>query len=418
MRSWVVALVVTFTAVAVPVFTAKPVTVHVDDDAAAGGDGSGRFPYNNLPDAVAAAGAFSQAVVIRVAPGNYSLAAPLVIDRSLELRGSTRQVDREGDRWPSGEVVPDTETRVFATSAIGSQPLVQVGHVDGTVLNDVTIRGLMFEGTATGSEMLLTRVQGFWVADNVFRAPANFAFVSVASTGRLTRNHFSGVGTGAIFNGGYPESPSTVVATGNRAVHNTIGGILLNGASINIPELGDELDAVVRDNDLSDHVGIQGFGLRLFIIRRDPNAEGNSQSSARIYARAQDNRISGNRVGVLIDAGFPHRFFQGVCDPRVYSGGVDLELRGNTVTHSLATPALITLTRSLAALNPSMLSQFQYLHNATFVISDPDGTLESAWIDHPSTDPFIGSCFGDGTQESLGNTVIYNGALLPNGRNF
>jgi hypothetical protein len=154
MRSWVVALVVTFTAVAVPVFTAKPVTIHVDDDAAAGGDGSGRFPYNNLPGAVAAARAFSQAVVIRVAPGDYPLAAPLVLDRSLELRGSTEQVDRDDDRWPSGEVVPDTETRVFATSAIGSQPLVQVGHVDGTVLNDVSIRGLVFEGTVWVPEIL------------------------------------------------------------------------------------------------------------------------------------------------------------------------------------------------------------------------------------------------------------------------
>ena len=418
MRNWVVGLVIAFTAPAVPAFTANTVVIHVDDDAAAGGDGSGRFPYNNLPDAVAAARALSQTVVIKIEPGDYPLAAPLVIDRSLELRGSTEQVNRDDDPWPTGEVVPDTETRVFATSAIGSQPLIQVGHGDGTVLNDVRIRGLVFEGTATGIEVRLIRVQGYWVADNVFRAPATFAFVSVASTGQLTRNHFSGVGTGAIFNGGYFESPSSVVATGNRAVSNTIGGILLNGASIDIPELGDELHAIVQDNDLSDNVGNQGFGLRLFVIRRDPNAMGNSQSSARMDARAQGNRISGNRIGVMIDAGFPYRLFQGACDPRVYSGAIDLEFVGNTVTDSLVTPALITLTRNLAALNPSMLPQFQYLHDATFVISDRDGTLENAWIDHPATDPFIGACPGDPTHESLGNVLIYNGAVLPNSRNF
>jgi len=40
----------------------------------------------------------------------------------------------------------------------------------------------------------------------------------------------------------------------------------LNGASINIPELGDELNAIVRDNDLSENIGNQGFGLRVFIL--------------------------------------------------------------------------------------------------------------------------------------------------------
>jgi hypothetical protein len=72
----------------------------------------------------------------------------------------------------------------------------------------------------------------------------------------------------------------------------------------------------------------------------------------------------------------------------------------------------------MAALNPAVLGQWQYLHGATYTISDPNGALADAWIDHPETDPFLGPCAGDATNEALGNILIYNGAVLPYGRNF
>jgi hypothetical protein len=397
---------------------AKPLVIRVDDDARPGGNGSGQSPYNNLPDAVAAARSSSAATVIKIAPGAYPLAATLVIDASLELRGSSQPVSVPDDPWPTGQVEPETETRIFATDAIGSQPLIRVGRGDGAVMRDVTIRDLVLEGTAAGIEILLNRVQGFTVADNVFRGPAFLGMQSVASSGQLTGNYFSGVGTGAILAGGYPESPSDVVATGNRSVNNSLGGMLLNGASINIPELGDMLRAVVRDNDLSNNLGSQGFGLRLFVLRRDPGAPGDSQSSARIDALVTDNRIIGNRIGVMIDAGFPYRSVGSICDPRTFSGAMDLELAGNTLAGSLQAPALVTFTRNSASLNPSTLSLWQYLHGASFAISDRDGTLANAWIDNPATDPYVGPCPADGTHESLGNVLTYNGSTLPPGRNF
>jgi hypothetical protein len=261
-------------------------------------------------------------------------------------------------------------------------------------------------------------VQQYLVADNIFRAPATFAFTSVASSGKLIANHLSGIGTGAIFNGGYPESPSNVVAVGNRAVGNNLGGILLNGASINIPELGDQLSAIVRGNDLSGNTGTQGFGLRVFILRRDAGTPGDSQSVAHVEALVQDNRLVGNRVGLMVDAGFPYRRVAGVCDPRVFSGTIDLELLGNSLSDSILAPALITTTRNNAALTPSMLPMWQYLHGATFSISDRDQTLMGAWIDHPTADPFVGPCPADATHEILENTLIYNGVEVPNGRNF
>ena len=396
----------------------KPTVIHVDDGAAVGGNGSGKRPYNNLPDAVAAARASSTQVVIKVEPGDYPLSSPLVLDFPVELRGSNEAVVVPDDPWPTGSIVAGTETRVFATAAMGSQPLIKIGRSDATVLTGVSISGFTFQGSSAAQEIVLTRVQRYQVADNVFRAPANFAFQSIASSGELTANHFSGVGTAAIFNGGYPESPSKIVASGNRAVGNNLGGILLNGASIDIPELGDHLQAVVRNNDLSNNTGNQGFGLRVFILRRDLGEPGDTQSEAHIDAVIRDNRLVANRIGVMVDAGFPYRSVAGVCDARMYSGTINLDLFGNTLNSSQVSPALITFTRFNAALSPSLLPLWQYLHGATFEISDMDGTLASARIDHPATDPFVGPCPGDETHEPLDNTLIYNGVTLPNGRNF
>lgn len=399
--------------------TPNQVVIHVDDGAAPGGNGTGRFPYHDLHDAVAAAHGIDGAVVIKVEPGDYGLSEPLVIDRSLDLRGSTEQVESD-DPWPTGVAAAGTQTRIYATDPLRSYALVVVGRADGGVLTGVRISGFVFEGTATGSEVLLTRVQDYWVADNVFRAPANFALFSNASSGRVTGNHLSGAQTGAIFDGGYPASPSNIEFTGNRSVGNNLGGALLNGGSTDIPELGDELNAIIRDNDLSNNTlnPNQGFGLRVFILFREPGAPGSSQSSAHIHALVQGNRIAGNRIGITLDAGFPYRLFRGACDTRVYSGQIDLTLLGNTVTGSLRTPSLVTFTRQQAALTPSMAPQWQYLHDATFAITDPDETLADAWIDHPASDPVLGPCPADATLEPLQNALIYNGARLLNRRNF
>ncbi len=402
---------------AAPAQTAQTVMIHVNDDAAPGGNGSSKAPYNSVTDALAVAGATSAAVVIKVAPGNYPISSSLVVDRPLELRGSSVLIE-DAHGWPTGEVVAGTETRLFASNPTLPQ-VIRVEGDDSSVLSGVTIRGFVFEGTTTGVTTLLNRVQNFLVADNVYRVAAFIALQTVASSGSATGNHFSGVGTGAVFTGGYPASPSNVVASGNRSVGNTLGGMLLNGASINIPELGDQLNATVRDNDLSGNTAPgQGFGLRVFILRRDLGAPGDTQSSASVSAVVKDNRIHGNRNGIVIDAGFPYRRVGTVCDSRVYSGTVNLEFDGNSLEGSLQTPALVTFTRNQSAVNPSLLPQWGYLHGSHFAITDKDGTLANAWIDHPASDPFIGPCPGDETNEPLENVLFYNGVVLPNGRNF
>ena len=401
----------------------QKIVIHVDDDAPAGGNGSGKSPFSDIGDALAQASGTpsTTAVVVAVAPGDYHVSSSVRIDRPLALRGSTVLVEG-ADGWPTGAIEPGTETRIFTTNPAGTLPVVAVGRTDAVVIGDVEIRGFVFNGRLNGNEITLTRVQGFEVVENVFLAPAFIGVQSIASSGRVIGNYFTGVQTGMIAAAGYPGSPSSVTMSGNRSVQNTIGGLLLNGASIDIPEHGDELEAVVRDNDLSGNsISANGFGARLFILRRDPGAPGDSQSTGNIRALIQGNRIVGNRIGITIDAGFPYRRtppLPGTCDPRVFSGTIDLTLKGNTLTGSVLTPALVTFTRNMAALAPTLLTQWQFLHGATFSIADAEKTLAGAWIQHPEHDPFLGPCPGDGGNEFLDNVLSYNGEVLPYGTNF
>src|SRR5437867_2704761 len=172
-----------------------PTVVFVDANAAAGGEGSARFPFRDLQDAVAAAALIPRPVVINVGPGDYMLTESLIVERSfIELRGST-EIVQDDDGWPTGETVPGTETRVVAANPAGSQSLFVFGSPDtGSLLNDVTVRGFIFHGATRGAEVLLNRVQNYQVEGNIFATPAFAGLQSVASSGRATGNYASGVG--------------------------------------------------------------------------------------------------------------------------------------------------------------------------------------------------------------------------------
>lgn len=387
--------------------------IYVDADAAPGGDGSERDPYDNLTDALADAETISGAVVIEVAPGDYVIDSSLVIDRSsLELRGSSVLI-KDNHGWPTGAVAPGTSTRLLGSELLGPEPLVAVSRADGVVVEEVGIRGFVFVPAEGGIGVWLTRVQGYSVRGNVFGAPAFLGLESTASSGRVESNHFSGVASGAILEGGYADSPSVVSFRGNRSVQNFTGGVLLAASSFGVEE-GDELEADVRDNDLSNNAGAGGsFGFRVFLFGPDTPL-----SVAHVHALLQGNRLVGNSIGIVIDAGFPYRGADRACDERVFSGSIDLRLKDNTLRNSLVTPALVTLTRRDAALDPETLSEWQYLHRAAFTLSDSQQTLAGAWIDHPARDPFVGTCPGDAAHEALENRLRYNGVVLPNGRNF
>jgi len=398
---------------AAPARATGPVVIHVDDDAAPGGDGSGRFPFNNIADALAAAASLGGAVVV-VEPGEYPVSSTLRIQSPVDLRGSNvMEVDNAG--WPTGSIAPGTETKIVGTAALGTSPLVSVGPSDGGVLHGVQIRNVTFDSSpARGDDLDFNRTQDYSVYENAFRGLAANGIFSVASSGKIVGNYISVAVTGAAVAAGYPASPSTVEFVENRLVQN-IAGLVLIGSTSRVPETGDQLDALVSNNDLSENNRVAGFsfGLRIFTINRPLGAAGDTQSTGNVRATIQGNRIADNEIGVTIDAGFPFRRVGATCDPRVYSGTFELEFRGNTLSGSRFIPSLIAFTRNQAALHQFPLDLWQYLHSATYDIIDPDGTLADAVIDNPAVDPFVGPCPNDATHELLGNTLIYNGTVLP-----
>jgi hypothetical protein len=386
--------------------------IHVDDDAGPGGNGSGRYPFDNIADALTLATSLGDAVVV-VEPGQYPVSSTLLIQSPVHLRGSNvMEVDDAGR--PTGSIVPGTETRIVGTAALGTGALLSVGPSDDGVLHGVEIRDFTFDSGPARDDLSFNRTQGYSVYANAFRGSATNGIFSVASSGKIVGNYISDDVTGAAVAAGYPASPSSVEFVGNRVVRN-IAGLVLIGSTSRVPETGDELDVLVRNNDLSENNRVAGFsfGLRIFTINRPLGTPGDTQSTGNVRATIEGNRIADNQIGVTIDAGFPFRRVGAICDPRVYSGRFDLELRGNALSGSLFIPALITFTRNQAALHQFPLDFWQYLHSAIYDITDEDGTLADALIDHAELDPFVGPCANDATHELLDNTLIYNGTVIP-----
>ena len=369
-------------------------------------------PGDSLSDAVAAAKA-SGTRVLKLAPGDYPLAATLVIDFPLELRGS--QVMLHDDHgWPTG-VVAGSETRLLpGPGLVGA--LVRFGTPAGGVTNDVTVKNVTLQG-GTGAVLVVARVQGFVVKSNLLRG-GSLGMDVAESSGAIVGNHMTGNGAcGACIAAGSPSSPARVEFVGNRSVANGAGGVLVNGGAPTTPAAdADHLEVIIKDNDLSNHTAVNfGFGVRIFTIRKDNGLPGDAQYQGHIRAVIKDNRMVGNEMNYVIDAGFPYRQWGSAtpraCDPRTYTGTFDIVLRDNDVGPSRI-PSVVTFTRITATVNPATLPSWQYLHGATYTIDDPAGELGAFRLDHPANDWAPGPCAGDATAEALGNTLIYNGTTI------
>jgi hypothetical protein len=407
--------------------------LHVDDDAPPGGDGTGARPFDEVRDAVAAARRRASSypkVIIRLAPGRYPVAATLRIDFPVRILGSN-EPDLDDDGWPAGTARPDTETTLEATACDldggTALPMILIGGAAGAGVREIWLTRLTLHGFSGCPVLQIQRAQGFRMTDSivrgappgVVRARATLGIDVAASSGVIARNHVSGVQVcGLCIGGGTATSPASVTLADNRSVDNNGGGLLLGGSAVPVAGTEGLLEAWVTRNDLSLNQGTaQGFGLRVVVIQ--PLGPGD-EPRGRVRARITDNRIADDRIGLMIDAGFPARNRKpSGCDERTFSGQLSLVLRGNSVTGSLQRPALVTFTRGQVITNGSPLRDWQYLHDATFAIDDPDLTLGEGLFDHPFADPFVndasngGACLADEAAEPLANTLVYNGEVMP-----
>jgi len=408
---------------AVEAQAATPRVIYVDANAAPGGNGTAARPYNAIADAVTLARSEGGHPTIKVDPGFYEIESTITIDFPVELAGSN-VLEMDSNGWPTGVVRSGTESQIVGSTALGASTLVSVGRTDGVVINGVSVHGFtLVSGPGGGHDIELQQVQNFSVSGNVVTGlsttATNFGIYPGASSGVISGNYISGVGCGSCIRSGYPGSPANIIFAGNRSVHNRNAGVLLGGMTYALPEHGDQLDALVSGNDISENTGTTAdVGLRIFIGRQDPP---NTQGEGNVHALVVGNRLVGNLIGVSLDAGFPYRQSAVpppngplTCDTRVFTGTLNVTFLGNTLSGSQQTPAVISFTRLQATLNPTtQLSRWQYLHNATYIVNDPQKILAGYQKDDPSTDPYVGGlCAADLTHEVLGNTLDYNGALV------
>jgi hypothetical protein len=258
------------------------------------------------------------------------------------------------------------------------------------------------------SAVLIEEGEDFTVRGNYVTGGTFVGIYTVASTGKIEGNYITQVGCGTCLGPGSFSSPAAVVFRGNRSVNNFFGGVLLLGGGTSNADY-DALSAVVEGNDLSDNntnpTAGQGFGVRVMVVRHDLPAD--RGTSGNVTAAISNNRITNNKIGVLVDAGFPYRTFDGRTDRRLHSGTLSLSLTGNEVVANRMAPALISFTRSTAALTPAQLTtSWKYLERSTFDITDIDDNLAGYRLDHPPTDCIDG--------RTLGNVLRINGGLVPN----
>ncbi|AMO23696.1 hypothetical protein GCM10027034_37060 [Ramlibacter solisilvae] len=393
--------------------------VFVDINAPPGGDGSNQAPFNSIETAVAYANGLSETPTIEVAAGRYPVSATLVIQKGMILRGSNRMLT-DSDGFPTG-ADPQTESRIVGTAALGANRLVSIGANNGQTISPIDIRQLTFEaGPGMGDIMHLTGVQDFTIRSSVFvgsttlpQPTRGIGVLTNASSGELGGNFVRGLTAGVIVRGGSAASPANVTFHDNRSVGHGNGGVFLSGTSDGTLYSGNQLNATVRNNDLSGSAfSAQGFGLRITVKSQDDPIH--DIDNGHVTADVRDNRIVGNFTGIALDAGFTFRLIppdDNVCDPRSFTGTLDLTFRDNAVSGSTGFPTVISFTRLQTTLGipTAPLSRCQYLHGATYSIDDRGGVFAGAKFDHPATDPFIGPCAADLTNEPLNNVLTING---------
>jgi hypothetical protein len=223
----------------------------------------------------------------------------------------------------------------------------------------------------------------------------------------------SGLLGGAFLSGGYATSPANLSVLNIRAMANR-NGILLVGTSDGITEPGNQLTVSLVNSEMSNNTGnVASTGLRLLV--KGNEALGNTGlSNSTITASMSGNRIVGNTIGLVVDAGFPYRLVppaaNNVCDNRTFRGTITASFAGTTTSGNL-TPSMITTGRLQQVLGATPISQWQYLHNSNFTISDSNGAFANVQITKPFNDPYTGPCPNDTTQEALNDLLILNGMI-------
>jgi len=357
-------------------------------------------------------------------------ALPILLNvPNLTLAGSTvLATDARG--LPTG-IVPGTET-LLATEDFhnwNGQSLILISRTtDGLVGDDVTVSGFHLDFSNghefDDSAIRPDRVSGLVIRGNLItRAVAGI--YATRTSGSIEGNLIVGGNSGIVAKGGSRQHPSHYSITGNRRVGGRWSGLVIEadglaqeidvGANkvelvpLPLSEVRDDppftTDATVIGNDCSDN---RETGLRCFLYA-PPNKPINPLVSSgtvipRLMVAASGNTFFRNGVyGVLVTA---NQSLRKINHP--LTGEFTGVFHDNALADNGHAAAMFTFSSVDVSLGTASLKDFKYLEQATYDITDLDGELTGFDYDNPNLDPF------DGTV--LNNTLIVNGAVIPQGR--
>ena len=274
--------------------------IHVDDDAPVGGNGTGQFPFNNLADALALARTTSSGVIIKVAPGDYADRSPLVIDRSMvDLHGSSVLIEdmRVGRPGWLHQAPRHASSALFRSDR--SRLSTSVGPIESSSAKSPFVV-LSSKARLAPPEVILRRVQDYTVQDNVFLPLALYGVQSIASSGRVAGNYFSGVDL-------QRSSPADILPRPRRSPsQETVRFTTFRRRAL---KRRAELDSGARrrarcgrsrQRSEQQHLQQLHWGMRIFIIRRDLGTPGDSQSEATYTHYCKTIDSSGTKLGFFL----------------------------------------------------------------------------------------------------------------------
>jgi hypothetical protein len=340
---------------------------------------------------------------------------PLMIDvPNVTLLGTfVMPVDQQGRALGSTRAPAATASTLVASPGLLSirtgnvadkfaEPLIVVnGHPDGSHGDGAVIEGFVFQSgneaadaIVGGNAVWAMRANGLVVRGNQIEGGFAEPIEMRASVGRIERNFLKGHGASCALCA-FGPGDYQIVANRQSGFAGRLGILVFPTLSAAVPPGVEPLvlpasalvTVAVTNNDLRDHQEVP-FGIGLRVAGIGPGAP-DVIGTARVTA--QDNDLSNNRFGIVVEAGFP------VANTAL-RGSVELTLHGNTLTASCQNAMLVTLTSQPTAVG---LQTAPSSRNSTYTIAlGGDIAWSNVWYSHPA---------------GAGNTLTVDGQAIDNG---
>lgn len=454
---------ITLLVLVLPMLLAQPAlaehrTLYVDAAATQNGDGSRHRPFWRITDAVVRARALRQEdgdeqekrIVIHVRPGTYvgsydrdHLAGnprlellPIILNVSdLSLEGRT-ELDEDSDGLPTGTYPHESETLLTTDRPLtGGQMLLLIATTtDGMAGNRVSVNGFVMDAqdlvpANTGFDIYADRVSAFSIHHTLLQHGGTAGGGTRLASGIFEANFLApNIDVGVFINGGSMVHPASVTVRRNRSIGNVGGTTVTAVGSLVTLDLGtnplmleplqmiydrnnpedvrnipDTLEATIEGNDFSDN---QFFGLRCFFYPPSlyTTVDVTQPITAFLHVTVRDNRLNRNADhGIDVDAAFASRNYT-----RQLTGMFEGTFEHNALIDNGRNAGLFTFTHKGASLGYQPRNLWKYMQESTWQVVDLDGELAGFDYDHPLNDPFDDSSV-------VGNMLIYNGEVQPNG---